>query len=80
MKKYVVLLKYYKQYNYFELLYWYKINIIFSYFCLRVSRHNTGFEFPEDCKNMSFSELFDQELFSSQGKTIINYFINVLLI
>lgn len=38
------------------------------FLCFRASRCNTGFELPEDCKNMSFSELFDQELFSSQGK------------
>lgn len=38
----------------------------------RVSRYNTGFELPEDCKNMSFSELFDQELFSTHGKQFLN--------
>lgn len=39
--------------------------------CSRISRYNTGFELPEDCKNMSFSELFDQELFSTNGKSFI---------
>ncbi|VVC28555.1 Hypothetical protein CINCED_3A009495 [Cinara cedri] len=38
--------------------------VLNSYY-LPVNQYNTGFELLDDCKNMSFSELFDQELFSS---------------
>lgn len=38
-----------------------------NYLCFSVSQYNSNFELPEDCKNMSFSELFDQELFSTNG-------------
>ncbi|XP_008188897.1 uncharacterized protein PFB0315w isoform X2 [Acyrthosiphon pisum] len=41
------------------------LDYIFDSYYSSVSRYNTGFELPEDCKNMSFSELFDQELFST---------------
>ncbi|XP_025207979.1 uncharacterized protein LOC112603566 isoform X2 [Melanaphis sacchari] len=41
------------------------LDYIFDSYYSSVSRCNTGFELPEDCKNMSFSELFDQELFST---------------
>lgn len=34
----------------------------------RVNQYNAGFGLLDDCKNLSFSELFDQELFSSHGK------------
>jgi len=54
---------------------WLSIIIIF-----RVSRYNTGFELPEDCKNMSFSELFDQELFSTHGNYMSNIIIIIILI
>jgi len=42
------------------------LDYIFDSYYSSVSRYNTGYEFSEDCKNLSFSELFDQELFSSQ--------------
>lgn len=47
----------------------------------RVSQYDTGFELPEDCKNMSFSELFDQELFSTQGKNVdlVLYKIKIII-
>ncbi|KAE9540848.1 hypothetical protein AGLY_004093 [Aphis glycines] len=41
------------------------LDYIFDSYYSSVSSYNTGFELPEDCKNMSFSELFDQELFST---------------
>ncbi|XP_050431755.1 uncharacterized protein LOC126840203 [Adelges cooleyi] len=41
------------------------LDYIFDSYYSSASRYNTGFELPEDCKNMSFSELFDQELFST---------------
>ncbi|XP_050543557.1 peroxisome proliferator-activated receptor gamma coactivator 1-alpha-like isoform X2 [Daktulosphaira vitifoliae] len=41
------------------------LDYIFDSYYSSVSRYNTGFELPEDCQNMSFSELFDQELFST---------------
>ncbi|XP_025405174.1 uncharacterized protein MAL13P1.304-like isoform X2 [Sipha flava] len=41
------------------------LDYIFDSYYSSVSQYNSNFGLPEDCKNMSFSELFDQELFST---------------
>lgn len=50
-------------FNHLVIIYYYEYTIIL----FRVNQYNAGFGLLDDCKNMSFSELFDQELFSSHG-------------